>query len=546
MVVQTSQPIAASYERVSTKLQGQHGFSLAAQHRSMEEFASAQDWALPDHLRFRDGEDDNASGASWDLPALNAMLEAAQRREFSVLIVPDLDRFARSLVKGLVLEEQLKKYGVRVVYQRVPVEDTPEGRLLKNQLFSFAEFEREKFILRSLTGRQQKARSGKVVGQSVAPFGYRYTYETLHNGKMRVCGLEPEPVTAPIAQGILRDLLTCSCDAIAGRLNAEGIATPRGRLWTARQVWRIGVSPIYMGDWRFGGRDDYDTRVAVEERSGITVEVPALIDRETWERIQVAMQERQIRRRGRLPVETDPYLLRGILTCGHCHGAMSTDSIHGWRYYGCLRSKPRRAQMIGKPVCDLTGARAEPLEAELWRLVTETLLNVDHLERGLANAREARHGADTLRQDRIEALNAEIARHRQRLNTLANRLVDAGDGELYQALMRQAKDIESLIGKMSAELTSLNAIRAEGLSEAEVLSIQAFAAEVALGIKHATPADRRKLYKMLQIHGTIHTATANDPDSVRLTRRACFRVEWTAVLPLRNNVTSSTSRGMPS
>lgn len=97
------------------------------------------------------------------------MLTAARRREFQFLVVSDFDRFARSLVKGLVLEEQLKKYGVRVVYQRVPVEDTPEGRLLKNQLFSFAEYEPEKFALRSMMGRLQKARTGMVVGGGEPP-----------------------------------------------------------------------------------------------------------------------------------------------------------------------------------------------------------------------------------------------------------------------------------------------------------------------------------------------------------------------------------------
>jgi DNA invertase Pin-like site-specific DNA recombinase len=104
--------VAASYERVSTRMQGQHGFSLGAQHQSLAEFAKAQGWQLPEHLRYRDGEDENASGTDWDLPDLNRMLEAARRGEFQVLTVPDFDRFARSLTKGLVLEEQLKNYGV--------------------------------------------------------------------------------------------------------------------------------------------------------------------------------------------------------------------------------------------------------------------------------------------------------------------------------------------------------------------------------------------------------------------------------------------------
>jgi DNA invertase Pin-like site-specific DNA recombinase len=84
-------------------MQGQYGFSLGHQHATLEDFSNAQPgWVLPEHLRFRDGEEEDASGARWDLPDLTRMLEAARNREFQVLVTPDLDRFARSLVKGLV------------------------------------------------------------------------------------------------------------------------------------------------------------------------------------------------------------------------------------------------------------------------------------------------------------------------------------------------------------------------------------------------------------------------------------------------------------
>jgi DNA invertase Pin-like site-specific DNA recombinase len=187
----TPQIIAASYERVSTRIQGRYGFSLGVQHQTLEEFVAAREgWVLPAHLRFRDGEEENASGTDWDLPDLTRMLEAARNREFQVLVVPDFDRFARSLVKGLVLEEQLKKYGVRVVYQRVPVDDSPEGQLLKTQLYAFAEYDRQKIALRLMLGRRGKAQTGRVVGIGPAPYGYRFAYEALAIGKRRVCGLE--------------------------------------------------------------------------------------------------------------------------------------------------------------------------------------------------------------------------------------------------------------------------------------------------------------------------------------------------------------------
>jgi len=215
--------VAASYERVSTRMQGLHGFSLGAQHQSLEEFVHARGWLLPEHLRFRDGEETDASGAAWDLPGLTAMLEAAQHGEFQTLVVPDLDRFARSLAKGLVLEEQLKKYGVNVIYQRVPVDDSPEGRLLKNQLFSFAEYEREKTTLRTTIGRRRKAQLGLVVGVGdYPPYGYRYTYKNRGNER-RACGIEPDETTAPVANRVLADIRIRSTVEIADALNEEGV-----------------------------------------------------------------------------------------------------------------------------------------------------------------------------------------------------------------------------------------------------------------------------------------------------------------------------------
>ena len=41
-IAQQEKPIvAASYERVSTRKQGQHGYSLVTQHQSLDDFARA-------------------------------------------------------------------------------------------------------------------------------------------------------------------------------------------------------------------------------------------------------------------------------------------------------------------------------------------------------------------------------------------------------------------------------------------------------------------------------------------------------------------------
>lgn len=532
--------IAASYERVSTKVQGQQGFSLAAQHRTMEDFAAAQGWLLPAHLRFRDGEDENASGTRWDLPGQTAMLEAAARGEFTILIAPAHDRFARTLVKGLVLEEQLRKHGVRVIYQQAPVEDTPEGRLLKNQLYSFAEYEREKFIMRTVTGRQQKARSGRFVGQGMAPFGYRVIYETLPSGKQRTCGLEPDPTKAAVVQRVFQELRHHSCQDVADMLNADGLTTSKGYRWTARSVRRMALTTAYMGVFVFGSKE-HDTRLAPEERQGIPVPVPALVDRATWDAVQGALERRKSRRKGRTAKAEDPFLLRSHLTCGHCGRSLITNVNNRVRYYGCLCHKPYAAAIHGRPVCDLPNANAERLEEELWNVIAATLLDAEYLERGLAAARSQHDDTDRLRQERLAAIETELSRQRRRLDTLAARLVDAGDGEVFNALMRQAKEIEDLIGRLTRERAEFGDVRTGGLSEVEAMSVRQFAQEIAAGLTKATLAERRRIIKLLDIRGTLYA----DPDGVQLTTLSRFRIDWRGVIALRDNGTSFKKVGFP-
>jgi site-specific DNA recombinase len=269
----------ASYERVSTLIQGRSGYSLGAQRQSLEDFIAAQGWMLPAHLQFRDGEAENANGADYNLPGLNEMLEAARRKEFQTLVIPDYDRFARSMTKALVLKEQLGKYGVRLVCQRIQVDDSPEGRLLENQMLSFAEYEREKIRLRTMLGRRRKAEVGKVVGLGAAPFGYRFTHESIEH-QQKVFGLEPDPATAPIAVRILQAVRYRSTLDVADELNREGIPSSSGKRWTNKVIQRMATNPVYVGTWIYGR---FDQRCTPEDHNGVAVAVPALISRDEWD-----------------------------------------------------------------------------------------------------------------------------------------------------------------------------------------------------------------------------------------------------------------------
>lgn len=516
--------IAASYERVSTRVQGQYGFSLGAQHTSLDVFCTAQGWRLPEHLRFRDGEDENASGADWDLPDLTKMLEAARRGEFQVLAVPDFDRFARSLTKGLVLEEQLKKYGVKVVFQRVPVEDTPEGQLLKNQLYSFAEYERQKIVLRTKMGRHAKASVGKVVGCGIPPFGYRFTHETLANGKQRVCGLEHEPTRAPVIREALLALRTSSSQDVVDDLNARGVTTSHGARWSRTRLHGMAVSSVYTGTWRYGQAE---------------VPVPPLLTDDEAAQIRHAVTHRRRSRRGRYErTADDPFLLRGLLVCGRCHRPLQTQMNTSHRYYHCGCAYPSIARLAGRSLCEMPPVNANAIEAEVWRILNATLLDADYLRAGLDAAQAEHEHADSQRVDAIQANEREIAKQRKRLDSLAADLATFPNGEFRASIRRQAQDIEAIIAKLQAQQAELEARPSSGLSAADADAVIHFAERIQSGMEHASSANRRQLYAHLQIRGTVSPAERTDPQAIRLGRTHSYRINWQASIPLFNSGTS--------
>lgn len=345
--------VCATYERVSTNHQPERGYSLAAQAESLEAYAAQQGWLLPDDLRFRDTD----SGALWDLPGLQAMLEAARQCRFRVLLVWDLDRFARSLTKALVLEEQLKKYGVRVHYLRVPVEDTPEGRLLKHQLFSIAEYEREKIRLRASLGLRQKVLSGKVALPGRCAYGYAWI-----DGTSAI-----DPAEAAIIERIFRliGVERRSARSVAQMLTQEGIPTPSQRRGTPAQhaangVWHVSTifgivrNPLYKGQWAYGRRKslltDRETTTTRWQPPELWLQAPApaIVSPERWRLVNEALDAGKARSPRR---SKEPYLLRGLVTCscGRILIGTSKAGPTGARYYRCPARGGRLLRAVHGP-----------------------------------------------------------------------------------------------------------------------------------------------------------------------------------------------------
>ncbi len=110
--------------------------------------------------------EDKASGTNDSRPQFQAMLTAAKRREFDILIVWKLDRFGRSLRDIVVHLNDLHECGVVFISVRDHIDlGTASGRLMLHLLGSFAEFEASLIKERVKAGIDNARRKGTKLGR---------------------------------------------------------------------------------------------------------------------------------------------------------------------------------------------------------------------------------------------------------------------------------------------------------------------------------------------------------------------------------------------
>ncbi|MCR5586097.1 MAG: recombinase family protein [Lachnospiraceae bacterium] len=129
------------YARVSTKGQAKDGNSLEAQQAALKAASCERIFV------------EAYSGANSRRPELAALMNTLQRGD--TVVVTKLDRIARSLESGLHLIETLNEKGVSVnVLNMGMLDDTPTGKLIRNVMLCFAEFERNMILERTREGKE--------------------------------------------------------------------------------------------------------------------------------------------------------------------------------------------------------------------------------------------------------------------------------------------------------------------------------------------------------------------------------------------------------
>ena len=188
------------YLRVSTEEQAVSGLGLADQRAVIGAEASRRGW---DDIAYL--SDEGYSAKNLSRPAIAEALDMLQRGQASVLVVSKLDRLSRSLLDFATLMDRAKREGWQLVVLDLAIDTTvPSGALMANVMAAFAEYERQLIGARTSAALQQLKGQGKRLGR-------------------------PRTMPVSVTQRIIRERGEGqTLAAIAGGLNADGIATARG------------------------------------------------------------------------------------------------------------------------------------------------------------------------------------------------------------------------------------------------------------------------------------------------------------------------------
>lgn len=262
-------------------------------------------------------------------PALNELVR--RRHEFSAVIVPKLSRFGRSLKHLTQLFDTFDNDGIALVFLDLGMDTkTSQGRLLRNIMASFAEYESDV--------RADYTRANfRFVTQQGRPFGGRPPFGYLYDRKNRT--YLPHPQQADVVRLIFRRYEEgASQQRIARDLTARDIPNAgRSPVWEAGKIGRLLDNPAYAALLRLDG--DF-----------VAAKWEPLVQPEQWHRIA---QRRKLTREKWSRQRAPKRLLAGLMYCGDC-GRKAYYTARGGEKPGRYRCS--RADTIA--VCDAGGINA--------------------------------------------------------------------------------------------------------------------------------------------------------------------------------------------
>jgi len=170
---------AVIYARFSSAEQREE--SVEGQLRECKEYAERHNMSIVGTYIDR-----AQSARTDDRPEFQKMIADSAKKQFAVVLVWKLDRFARNRLDSATYRAILKRNDVNVVSAKENISEGPEGIILEAMLEGMAEYYSAELSVKVKRGQKENALKCKINGS--VPFGYK-----ANNGFFEI-----DPLTAPI------------------------------------------------------------------------------------------------------------------------------------------------------------------------------------------------------------------------------------------------------------------------------------------------------------------------------------------------------------
>jgi site-specific DNA recombinase len=303
---------AALYIRVSTDEQAKEGFSISAQKERLTQYVQSQNWSVYDYYI-----EEGVSAKHTNRPELQRMMKDIRNKKADLVLVYRLDRLTRSVLDLYKLLQEFEKYDVKFK-SATEVYDTTSaiGRLFLTLVAALAQWERENLAERVRFGMEQMVHQEKRPG-GPAPFGFDLVDHTL------IINEKEAVIVRYIYDRYLKGV---GINTIAIECNQLGYRTKKGNTFSRSTIFDILNNPAYYGALRWNYRDYANGKKINNRNDWIVLDgiYPVIIDKETFERTQQAIQRRQSLHPRQL---ASTYIFSGLLRCARCGGNMTGHTL---------------------------------------------------------------------------------------------------------------------------------------------------------------------------------------------------------------------------
>ncbi|MFB5758892.1 recombinase family protein [Paenibacillus medicaginis] len=388
---------ALVYARVSTDGQVDN-YSIESQIERCIDFGKQKDIEENEMLVLvEDGE----SGDNPNRPMINYALFLLEYGIGDHVIFLHPNRMSRFLNLQTQLSNRIWALGKDFWFVEFDFDKSnPESMLNFNIQGSIAEYNKAKILADTKRGRITKVKNGKIPGLNRI---YGYTYDTEID--TLVVNEEEKAVYLKMVDMLLNK--NYSCSKIARELSLRNIAAPSSDRWYQTTVSRILKNETYTGNYYFGktqvikNLDGTKQQVAQSRDEWRTIPVLAYISQETYKHILSKLKILNKKTSGR---PTENYLLRGIVRCGRCGGAVSSGVTSKTKsglikYYAC-QNKAKKSFAVGTGesnlICRGRNWRVDYVDKFMWDYVLNIIKKPEEFIEKIIQRQADTHQSDEL------------------------------------------------------------------------------------------------------------------------------------------------------